>query len=105
MIMPDIVGEQHTLTFAEGGMPFAVGQIDPVRGFVHGLDDVSMNILLKTLDTISDFVRYLAKKEAFIASGKLGAATGEEDLAFYMWNLNADDEHYSSSRHMSTRSR
>lgn len=94
MIIPHIIGEQHTLPIAEGGMPFAVGQIDPARGFVHVLDDVSMDILLTTLDTVSDFVRYLVKKEAFIASGKLGAATGEEDLlAYYMWNLNTDGEH------------
>lgn len=94
MIMPDIIGDQHTLSVAKGGMPFAVGHIDPTRGFVHVLDDVSMDVLLKTLDTISDFVGYLAKKEALIASGKLGAATGEEDLlAFYLWNLNDDREH------------
>ncbi len=75
-------------------MPFAVGQIDPSRGFVHVLDDVSMNILLDTLDTVSDFVNYLEKKEAFIASGKFGAATGEEDLlAYYMGNLNDKGEH------------
>jgi hypothetical protein len=94
MIMPDIVGDEHTLPIAEGGMPLAVGQIDPAYGFVHVLDDVSMDILLKTLDTISDFIGYLVKKEALIASGKLGSATGEEDLlAFYLRNMNADNEH------------
>jgi len=94
MLMSHIVGDQHTLRVAEGGTLFAIGQIDPTRGFVHVLDDVSMDILLETLNTISDFVGYLTKKEAFIKSDKLGAVAGEEDLlAFYLKNLNTDGEH------------
>ncbi len=47
-----------------------------------------------TLDTVADFVAYLEKKEAFIESGKLGSAAGEEELlAFYLADINDRDEH------------
>ena len=58
MIMPDTIGP--------GNLPFAVGRVDPSREFVHILDDTSLDILLRTLDTVADFVAYLQKKEAFI---------------------------------------
>lgn len=57
-----------------------IGQIDPEQGYVHVLDDVTFKILLKTLDTITDFVDYLERKERFITSGNLISAAGEEDL-------------------------
>ncbi len=94
MIMPRIIGEQHFTPEAEGFTPFAVGQIDPPRGFVHVFDDTSLDIVMSTLDTITDFVAYLTKKEAFINSGRLGCAAGEEELlAFYLAKLNAQGEH------------
>src|SRR5512146_3000057 len=44
MLMPDA---------AEGGaaMPFVIGDLDPSQGFVHVLDDTSLDIVLSTLDT------------------------------------------------------
>lgn len=46
------------------------------------------------LDTISDFTEYLDKRAAFIRSGRLKAAHGEEDLlAYYAIRLNNDGEH------------
>jgi hypothetical protein len=91
IIDPGIVGAHH----CEGDdvRPFRVGQIDPRRGFVHVLDDTSLDVLLRTLDTISDFVNYLARKEAFIQSGRLAFAAGEDDLlAFYLKYLNDQGE-------------
>jgi len=93
MIAPQIVGRQHVLPSSKGGRPFFVGQLDPARGYVHVLDDVSLLVLLTTLDTAPDFVRYLRRKEAFVASG-LAYATGEEDLlAFYLKNIGPDGGH------------
>ncbi|MCB9421431.1 MAG: hypothetical protein H6667_16630 [Ardenticatenaceae bacterium] len=89
MIMPNIVGKDHFAKFENGGTPFSIGQIDPTRGYMHVLDDTSLDILLNTLDTISDFVSYLTKKEQFIESGQLVAAAGEDDLlAYYLKHLN-----------------
>jgi hypothetical protein len=94
MIIPRLIGNMHYLPKEEGGMPFAVGQIDPARGFIHVFDDTSLNIVMKTLDTISDFVGYLSAKEKFISSGKLGAAAGEEELlAYYLQHTNEAKEH------------
>ncbi len=58
------------------------------RGFVHVFDEDSLKILMKELDTISDFVQYLREKEAFISSGaEIILEGGEEDLlAYYLTN-------------------
>lgn len=55
---------------------------------------VKLDIVLGTLDTISDFVSYLTKKEKFLRSDTVIFATREEDLlAYYLKNLNDKDEH------------
>jgi hypothetical protein len=92
MIVPSITGGMHY----EGDdiHPFHIGQVNPTRGFVHVLDDTSLGVLLLNLDTISDFVNYLSKKEAFIQSGRLMFAAGEEDLlAYYLKRVNGQGEH------------
>lgn len=94
MIIPGIVADEHQTVQASGGTPFAVGRVSASKPFVHVLDDTSLNLLLENLDTVSDFVAYLRKKEAFVTSGRLGMAAGEEALlGWYAANLNADDEH------------
>jgi len=90
MIAPSLTGDEHLTTWS----PFTVGQVDPTRGFVHVLDDTSLDVLLRTLDTISDFTAYLAKKEALILSGRLVWAAGEDDLlGYYAKYLNEQEEH------------
>jgi hypothetical protein len=94
MIVPSVVGDMHTLPRKDGGKPFAIGQIDPNRGYVHVFDDTTLRVVLKTLDTVSDFVRYLEKKEHLILSTKLAAAAGEDDLlAFYLENVGVNGEY------------
>lgn len=87
-LRPEVVGDQHATS------PFVVGDLDPTQGFVHVLDETSLRIVLGTLDTVSDLVAYLRRKEALIRSGRLGTAAGEEDLlGWYLRDVNADDEH------------
>jgi hypothetical protein len=94
LIYPNIVGDAHTEPTAELYTPFAVGNIDPAKGYIHVFDDVALDIVLGELDTITDFVKYLRKKESLIASGKLAFAAGEEDLlAFYLKDTDASNEH------------
>jgi hypothetical protein len=94
MVAPRITGEQHALPVDQGGFPFAIGDIDPGKGYVHVLDDTTLFVLLQTLDTIADFTAYLGRKERFARSGKLVMAAGEEDLlAHYLKNLGPDGEH------------
>lgn len=92
MIAPDVIGDQHyDLTATQ---PFTIGQINPEKGFVHVFDDTTLDVVMRTLDTITDFTNYLTRKERFIASGKLVFAAGEDDLlAFYLRKLNDEGEH------------
>jgi hypothetical protein len=68
----------------------------PVRdiGFTHVLDEVTLAILLRQLDTVSDFVAYLEAKENLGALGRMVFAAGEEELlARYLVNINSSGEH------------
>ena len=47
-------------------IPFVIGRVNPQKGYVHVFDDTSLEVVMKTLDTISDFIRYLTKKEELI---------------------------------------
>jgi hypothetical protein len=60
--------------------PFVIGDLDSGRTFVHVLDDTSLRILMQTLDTISDFVAYLTKKERLFRSPIGVLSAGEEEL-------------------------
>jgi len=71
---------------SEGKFPVKFGDFG--KGFVHVFDESSFKILLKELNTISDFITYLVAKEELY---KFGAQTvfqgGEEDLlALYLHN-------------------
>ncbi len=88
MLRSDIMGAEHYSN------PFTVGQVDANRGYVHVFDDVTLNIILRELDTISDFTNYLTRKEAVVRSSKVFGAAGEEDvLAHYLTELNEAGDH------------
>ena len=84
-----IVGDEHE------NEPFSVGFILPSREYIHVLSELSLEILLKEFDTITDFIGYIEKKELLIAKeGRTVLATGEEQLvAEYMRHLNSENEH------------
>jgi hypothetical protein len=58
------------------------------KGFVHTFDEISLDIVMNELDTITDFVKYLSDVEAFLTKGvKITLNGGEEDLlALYLTN-------------------
>lgn len=66
--------------YAKTVLPFAVGDLDPSKGFVHVFDDTALDIVLRELDTAPDFVAYLRDREQYIRSGRLLMASGEDDL-------------------------
>lgn len=73
--------------------PFTIGELDPKKTFIHVFDDVTLDIIMKTLDTVTDFIKYLRKKEVLIRSNMKILATGEEDLLpSYLSNIK-NDEH------------
>lgn len=69
--------------------PFTLGQPDPLKGFVHVFDEVTVELLLDELDTAPDFIEYLKERERTL--GRVGAtisAAGEEDLlALYLQTM------------------
>lgn len=70
---------------SKGEVPLTFGDFG--KGFVHVFDEWSLDVVMNELDTISDFVKYLADKEDLYARGVLTmfASGGEEDLlAFYL---------------------
>jgi hypothetical protein len=92
IILPAIVGPMHYE--GEEVRPFHIGQVDPARGYVHVFDDTSLDVVMRTLDTITDFVNYLSKKEQLIESGRLMWAAGEDDLlGYYLLKVNDQGEH------------
>lgn len=95
MLDSTLVGSKHTSERKAGGIPFTIGHIDPAKGYIHVLDDTSLNILLTTLDTITDFVSYLSKKERIMCNSEqhIFAAGEEELLAVYHRKLNKEGQH------------
>ena len=100
-------GRSGTLTFdsdLNGGdhyldpttcRPFEVGWLDANKGFVHVLEDASLEILLNARDTITDFVDYLQAKEELLRScrerGIRFSYAGEEELlASYLLTMRGD---------------
>lgn len=70
----------------KGEMPISFGDFG--KGFVHVFDDISFDIIIKELDTIKDFIKYLEDKEVFIKIGKDIVFEGHEEdlLALYLYN-------------------
>ena len=94
MVRSDLVGDSHINPPAGPFGVFRIGQLAPDKGYVHVFDDENLDIVLSELDTVADFVDYLTRKEAFLCSGKVVLASGEEDLlAYYLTHTNDNDEH------------
>lgn len=76
-------------------VPFTLGRVGGTRGFVHVFDEFTLDAVLRELDTVSDFVTYLHRKELFLGNPQRQiVAPGEEQLlAIYMTNLGPDGEH------------
>ncbi len=94
VVLPAIQAATHYSPGADGYSPFAIGDIEPGADFVHVFDEVALDIVIQELDTITDFTDYLDKRAAFLRSGRLVAAHGEEDLlAYYAIRINEKGEH------------
>lgn len=87
LIDSEVSGEGHYQK------PFTVGDLDKSKGFIHVLDDTTLDIVMETLSTLSDFVAYLSRKEKLIRSRHVVAAGEEELLAVYMRSLDSTGEH------------
>jgi len=80
-----ILGKQHYDNRSCEIKPFQIGMINPEKGFVHVFDDFSLDIVMRSVDTVSDFTDYLMEKERFLLEHKQIVAAGEEELlALYL---------------------
>lgn len=94
IIRPSVVGDSHWTDRNSEVKPFSVGDIDPDGSFIHVFNEAALDIVMAELDTVRDFTDYLAKKQAFVRSGKLSEAQGEENLlAFYAIRVNSEGDH------------
>ena len=88
MLNTGIVGREH---YDE---PFQIGRLDALKGYIHVLDDVTLEMLLRELDTVSDFTQYLDRKESFLQERPVTVAAGEEELlAVYLQKLDGEGNH------------
>jgi len=89
MLDNSIVGDMHFSFF-----PFTIGRLDETKGYVHVFDDTTLDIVMSTLDTITDFTEYLTKKEKLLDGDRMVRAAGEEEiLAVYLSKMNEAGEH------------
>jgi hypothetical protein len=54
MISPDVDGAET---------PFTIGSLPPLDQYVHVVDDFTLDVLLKTVDTVVDLAQYFERKE------------------------------------------
>ena len=75
-------GSGNLMSVRVGGppLPFAVPLTEADGSTIHVLDEVTLPVLMRELDTIGDFVTYLEAKERLIQTGRLIAVAGEEEL-------------------------
>lgn len=59
---------------------FSITDYEPNKTFVHVFDDYTLSLILNKIDTISDFICYLTKKEEFLRKFQRVIYMGEEDL-------------------------
>ncbi|MYH58355.1 MAG: hypothetical protein F4145_10255 [Boseongicola sp. SB0675_bin_26] len=94
IIRPGVKGDSHWTNRSGEPEPFVIGDVDPDSSFVHVFNEAALEIVMDELDTVSDFAGYLAKKAAFVRSGDLVEAHGEENLlAYYAIRINDDGDH------------
>ncbi len=90
-LMLDYINTDDPLTERRS---FTIGHVNRRKGFIHVFDDTTLDVVLETLDTISDLTAYLLAKERLIKNKFIVTATGEEELmAHYLMNINKDGEH------------
>ena len=94
VIRPAVTGSDHWSDRHGEVAPFVIGDIDPEGSFVHIFNERALDVVMSELDTVSDFTDYLSRKAAFIRSGQLDEARGEENLlAYYAIRINDEGNH------------
>jgi hypothetical protein len=93
-IDPFLKGPDHTDTSVAGFRPFEIGDVQPEGAFVHVFAEPAIELLARELNTITDFTRYLTRRERIMRSGRLLPLAGEHDLlGHYLLSGGPNEEH------------
>jgi hypothetical protein len=93
-VVPALKGKDHTDATIQKHLLFGIGDVSPEGSFIHVFDDLALDLLMMELDTVSDFTRYLTRRERIIRSSRLLSAPGEEDLVgYYLQSEGPNNEH------------
>lgn len=93
-ITPNLKGKGHVDSASESWKPFAIGDVQPDGAFIHVFGEPALELLANELDTVTDFARYLGRREHIMRSGQLLPVAGEDDLlGFYLLSGGPDKEH------------
>ena len=93
LINTTIVEDEHWDLNNADLLPFYIGKINVEHGYIHIFDDITLGIVMQTLDTVTDFIQYLVCKEKLM-NEKTVFAFGEEDIiAEYLKNIDINGNH------------
>lgn len=94
MVATNLQGSAHTNPQDPQYRPFCFGDVEPSGSFVHVFDETALTLVMREMDTVSDFVRYLSERAAAIREQRVFMAASEaEMLAFYLSHEDADGAH------------
>jgi len=90
VIQTDLEGDSQLET------PFTIGIVDRSKSFIHVLDEFSLEAIFREMDTITDLIEYLSKREIFLSdSNRTIISAGEEQLlAAYLLNMVKDGHEF-----------
>ena len=90
-----LIIDTHVCGDDHAAHPFTIGNVDASRGFIHVFDDFSLDVVFSEIDTVSDFLSYLRRREAFLTQSPFAIlATGEEQLlALYLTKIDQAGQH------------
>lgn len=95
MIASNIAGAAHTDSSHPSYNPFCLGDVNPEGNFIHVFDETSLNLVMREMDTIADFVRYLEQRENAIRERRVHMAVSEaEMLAYYLSHEDSAGNHH-----------
>jgi hypothetical protein len=89
MINTSVVGTGHQKH------PFTIGRVVADGPLIHVFDELTLNVVLRELDTIQDLVDYFSRKEEFLSKpDRAVMAAGEEQLvAMYLTRMDDQGRH------------
>ena len=92
MINTLLRGDDDHLMMPEGKniMPFQVGDIDPSKTFIHVFDEMGFPMVMKELDTSTDFINYLIKREELFRNRQYSIIAHGENCFLHNYIANMD---------------